>query len=346
MKNLFISSVLFFATLMMWLVGSTGASAQSITLSPNASSTITINQNGVTIISDGEIISLPSDESLTEVFNEDGNIIINGRRIGSADNFSSRKVTGSKEYTTRKVELGKNFNYIKASRGVQVVMSDKKGNSATIEASSNIIDYVICESNGGTLKVGIDDEIGNISNMHVVVTIPHRDNINVYQVSSAATITIHPTLSTSNVSLEATSAGQIHLTRINCDKLLVKASSAASITGSFRFKTQALLEASSAASVEVSLLGENASLKASSAAKIKAQGQVNILDADASSAADIKAQELNSVKAEAEASSGATIYVNCSNKLEAEASSGGDVRYTGNCQVERSTSSGGSVKKL
>ncbi|MBQ5875846.1 MAG: DUF2807 domain-containing protein, partial [Alistipes sp.] len=66
---------------------------------------------------------------------------------------------------------------------------------------------------------------------------------------------------------------------------------------------------------------------------------------DASSAASIKAFNLNAVTAEAEASSGASIKVNCSKSLEAEASSAADIRYKGECSVERSTSSGGSIKK-
>ena len=345
MKNLFISTTIFFATLMMWLMGSTEASAQEVIVNSNASPSITIN--GEDFALDGETISLDGGKVIiNNRRGNGGNITINGVTIDYNDRRDIHKIIGSKEHTTREVQLTKGFNYIFASRGVKVVMSEKKGNTATIEANSNIIDYVVCESDNGTLKIGIDDDVKSISNLYVVVTIPRRDNINVYRVTSAANITIYPTLDTSNVSLEATSAGSINLTRINCDKLLIAATSAASVSGGFRVKEKALVEASSAANVNVSLLGEYASLQASSAANIKASGQVNQLDIDASSAAKIKAQELNSVKAEADASSGASIYVSCDKELDAEASSGGDVHYKGECRVERSTSSGGSVKSL
>lgn len=345
MKNLFVVTTIFFATLLMWLMGSAEASAQEVIASPNADYAITINGDEISL--DGETISLDGGKVIiNNRHGKGGNITINGVTIDYNDSRDIHKIVGSKEHTTREVELTKGFNYIFASRGVKVVMSEKKGNTATIEANSNIIDYVICENDNGTLKVGIDDDVNSISNLYVVVTIPRRDNINVYRVTSAANITIYPTLDTSNVSLEATSAGSINLTRINCDKLLIDATSAASVSGGFRVKEKALVEASSAANVTVSLLGEYASLHASSAANIKASGQVNRLDIDASSAAKIRAQELNSVKAEADASSGASIYVNCDKELDAEASSGGDVHYKGECKVERSTSSGGSVKRL
>lgn len=306
MRNLFIGLTVILATLMMWIFGSTQASAQI----------------------------------------KFGNITINGTHVYSSNDDAIRKIVGSNERSVREVTLEKNFNYITASRGVVVEMSNEKGRKVKIEANSNVIEHIVCKNDGGNLIVTISDEVKSVSNLYAVITIPRNDNVNVYRASSAAKIYIRPNLTTSNVSMEASSAGGIHLGGIQCDKLLIDASSAANVSGGFRFKETALIQASSAANVQVSLLGEYASLKASSAANIKAQGQVNRLDVDASSAADIKAQELNSVTANAEASSGADVKINCSDKLKASASSGGDVRYKGDCEVERRTSSGGSVKEL
>lgn len=352
MKNLFISSLIFFASLLIWLFSSTTASAQEvITVSPHSGSTVTIDGNVINIEGNGASVDISSDGDAT-VQRKGGNIIINGRALediindNNYDDDYPRKVVGSKERSTRTVELAKDFNYIKASRGVDVVMSNEKGNTATISANSNLIDYVICRSSGGTLTIGVDDKVRNLSNFHVEITIPRRDNINVYQAASAASINIHPELTCPNVSMEVASGGSVNCSRINCDKLLIEASSAGSVSGSFKIKECGIVETSSAADINISALAPELNLKASSGSTINVSGQVKHLDADASSAASIKAYNLNAVTAEAESSSGASIKLNCSKSLEAEASSGADILYKGDCSVERRASSGGSVKRV
>ena len=352
MKNLFISSLIFFTSLLIWLFSSTAASAQEvITVSPHSGSTVTIDGNVINIEGNGASVDISSDGDAT-VQRKGGNIIINGRALedilndNNYDNDYPRKVVGSKERSTRTVELAKDFNYIKASRGVDVVMSNEKGNKATISANSNLIDYVICRSSGGTLTIGVDDKVRNLSNFHVEITIPRRDNINVYQAASAASINIHPELTCPNVSMEVASGGSVNCSRINCDKLLIEASSAGSVSGSFKIKECGIVETSSAADINISALAPELNLKASSGSTINVSGQVKHLDADASSAASIKAYNLNAVTAEAESSSGASIKLNCSKSLEAEASSGADILYKGDCSVERRVSSGGSVKRV
>lgn len=354
MKNLFISSLIFFASLLIWLFSSTTASAQEvITVSPHSGSTVTIDGNVINIEGNGASVDISSDGDAT-VQRKGGNIIINGRALEDIINDNDnnnyddypRKVVGSKERSTRTVELAKDFNYIKASRGVNVVMSNEKGNKATISANSNLIDYVICRSSGGTLTIGVDDKVRNLSNFHVEITIPRRDNINVFQAASAANINIHPELTCPNVSMEVASGGSVNCSRINCDKLLIEASSAGSVSGSFKIKECGIVETSSAADINISALAPELNLKASSGSTINVSGQVKHLDADASSAASIKAYNLNAVTAEAESSSGASIKLNCSKSLEAEASSGADILYKGDCSVERRASSGGSVKRV
>lgn len=356
MKNLFINPIILFATLLMWIFSSTTTSAQEvISVSPSAGSTVTIDGNVISIEGGDATVDISQDGDRI-VQRKGGNIIINGRALEDIlndnnnynynDNDYPRKIVGSKERSTRTVELAKDFNYIKASRGVDVVMSDEKGNKATISANSNLIDYVICKSSGGTLTVGVDDKVRNLSNFHVEITIPRRDNINVYQVASGASINIHPELTCPNVSMEVSSGGSVNCARINCDKLLIEASSAGSVSGSFRIKECGIVETSSAADINISALSPELNLKASSGSTISVSGQVKHLDVDASSAANIKAYNLNAVTAEAEASSGASVKLNCSKSLEAEASSAADIRYTGDCTVERRASSGGSVKRV
>ena len=81
MKNLFISSLIFFASLLIWLFSSTTASAQEvITVSPHSGSTITIDGNVINIEGNGASVDISSDADAT-VQRKGGNIIINGRAL-------------------------------------------------------------------------------------------------------------------------------------------------------------------------------------------------------------------------------------------------------------------------
>ena len=134
MKNLFINPIILFATLLMWIFSSTTTSAQEvISVSPSAGSTVTIDGNVISIEGGGATVDISQDGDQI-VQRKGGNIIINGRAlediINDNDNYNAddypRKIVGSKERSTRTIELAKDFNYIKASRGVEVVMSNEK----------------------------------------------------------------------------------------------------------------------------------------------------------------------------------------------------------------------------
>ena len=93
-------------------------------------------------------------------------------------------------------------------------------------------------------------------------------------------------------------------------------------------------------------LGEALSLRASSGGVLRAKDKASVatLDARASSGATLDARGIAVDRAEADASSGASVRLGTVRRtLDAEASSGASVSYAGTPQVERRTSSGGSV---
>jgi len=138
-------------------------------------------------------------------------------------------------------------------------------------------------------------------------------------------------------------ARNVYLTTENISK--IKASSGSSVTSENTLQTTLLeLDSSSGSTIKIHANASEIKTESSSGSSIKIYGKCNTFTANSSSGSSINAEELKTVNAKTEASSGANINVNVTNKLTAKASSGGDIDYEGNpSEVEKETSSGGSV---
>lgn len=136
-----------------------------------------------------------------------------------------------------------------------------------------------------------------------------------------------------------------YVTYVNIDK--ISASSASNVFSEEMIKVKSMdINASSAATVELSLDAESVVADVSSAGDIVLEGKARKLDVEASSAGDIDAYRLESEEVKASASSAGSIKITATKELDARASSGGDVRYRGNpMKTNTDSSSGGSVKK-
>ena len=138
---------------------------------------------------------------------------------------------------------------------------------------------------------------------------------------------------------------KVYVTYVTLEKL--SASSAANIFSESTIKTSRLdVNASSAASIEVTIDAGDVLADVSSAADIVMEGKAHSLEAEASSAGDIDAYNLECESVVASVSSAGSAKVNCTKEIEAQASSGGTIRYRGNPgRTNTSSSNGGSVKK-
>ncbi|MFZ1807703.1 MAG: head GIN domain-containing protein [Cyclobacteriaceae bacterium] len=138
---------------------------------------------------------------------------------------------------------------------------------------------------------------------------------------------------------------KVYVTYVNLDK--ISASSASNVFSEGTIKTSTIeINASSAASVEISLDATEVTADVSSAGDIVLEGRAKVLEAEASSAGDVDAYRLESESVRARANSAGSVKVTATKSLDARASSGGDVRYRGNpLKTNTDSSSGGSVKK-
>lgn len=255
--------------------------------------------------------------------------------------FAGNSLRGSGKMVSRTLAVP-NFRAIDASRAVTVIVTDT-ARQITVEADDNVIDFVTVETDGGTLEVGIDKSVRNLSNINVTVTVPANDRIAELDASSSAKILCRTALAADKFSIEASSAAQI--------EAAVKAKSCS-------------VEASSASKVELALKARSCSVKASSASKVKAEmevtscsihlsstaqadisGKAEKCRAELSSASKLSARDFEVADFTLDTSSAAKAEVCCTKVLRANASSGSSISYSGECEAHTDKSSGGSVRK-
>lgn len=266
---------------------------------------------------------------------------------GAASSATHSRLTGSGNIVTRNITIS-DFSQIKASRAVRLTVEDRGGHEAVITADDNVMPYVVVKVEGGTLIVGIDDQLKSLNNVSVTVSVPSDGSISAIHASSASSVTVETTIKSPKLILDASSAAKIFIAKSDVGGCTVDISSAASIEGAIK-ADKCTIDMSSAANADLALLAVECSVSASSAADATLSGEAGHIEIETTSAAKVSALALNARNVEADASSGSSIKISCSKSIDAEASSGGSVRYDAKGSLateERHTSSGGSVKKL
>ncbi len=212
------------------------------------------------------------------------------------------KVNGSGKVVTEDREAGY-FNSIKVSSGIDVYLTQGNKESISLEADENLHDYIKTEISGNTLRIYTDANIRKAKAKIVHVTMK---DINKITASSAGDVYGENPVKTEELSLSASSAGDIKL-EIEVNKVSCDISSAGDIT---------------------------------------LKGTANHLDASLSSAGDLKAYELTVKTADVSTSSAGDAKITVTEKLIANTSSAGDIYFKGDPPVvDGHTSSAGGIHK-
>lgn len=184
------------------------------------------------------------------------------------------------------------------------------------------INLFITQGKPTTLNVEADENI-----MNLLITEVKNNELNIYFEKNV---------------IQA-KARNVYLTTETISK--IKASSGASVNSENTLQSASLeLDSSNGSTIKIRANANDIKSESSSGSSIKLYGKCNTFSANSSSGSTINAQELKTVDAKTEASSGANIDVNVTGKLMAKASSGADIDYKGSPEsVDKETSSGGSV---
>ncbi|MDG2450196.1 MAG: DUF2807 domain-containing protein [Saprospiraceae bacterium] len=199
------------------------------------------------------------------------------------------------------------FSKLSVATGINLVLVPGDKNSAEIEATNIDLDDVLTKIDGNKLIVKVKGWNINFNKKRKV---------------------------------------KIDVTLTYTDLKQVSASSGASLNSSHTLTNEHLdLHASSGASMELDIEGNQVEASASTGAFIKLTGECNALEAIVNTGAGIKSSGLEAATVEAKASTGSEIQVWATESLFAKANTGGEVRYKGDPDVRKKKGTGGSVRK-
>ena len=213
------------------------------------------------------------------------------------------------------------FNGIKGDRNV--ISENRKITTIFTEIKASTgLDIYITQEDQQNVTVEADENLQDL-----IVTEVENGVLKIYtekNIWSAKSKKVHISIKTLN-SLKATSGSAVR------SKTIIKSDGIS-------------INASSGASIRMTVSANSLATNASSGATIRISGTANNHAAKASSGSSIKAYDLMSKNVIVKVSSGANIDLYASEKIEAKASSGGDIDYKGTPKkIIRKTSSGGSI---
>lgn len=263
---------------------------------------------------------------------------------------SKDAIVPSKNYITQKVKVD-NFDGISTSSSIDVKYTQTTGSTdVEVYAPDNLMEYVKLEVKGGMLKIFFySEETGkgiNIKGKHNTEVRIAAPAVHALRASSSGDIFLMNGLQCEEeVSLSASSSGDIKGGNILCKALETEASSSGDIELESVECTSLMTEASSAGDISINdVKAETVNVQASSSGDVSLAGVCRSAKFESSSAGDIEADELKAEHVIAKASSAGDITCHATESLEVSISSAGNVSYKGDPKQIKSHPKG--LKKM
>ena len=263
---------------------------------------------------------------------------------------SKDAIVPSKNYITQKVKVD-NFDGISTSSSIDVKYTQTTGSTdVEVYAPDNLMEYVKLEVEGGMLKIFFySEETGksiNIKGKHDTEVRIAAPAVHALQASSSGDILLMNGLQCEEeVSLSASSSGDIKGGNILCKALVTEASSSGDIELESVECTSLVTEASSAGDISINdVKAETVNVQASSSGDVSLAGVCRSAKFESSSAGDIEADGLKAEHVIAKASSAGDITCHATESLEVSISSAGNVSYKGDPKQIKSHPKG--LKKM
>ena len=197
-------------------------------------------------------------------------------------------------------KISADFNEIKVSQGITVYLTQGNKTDLSVEADENIMDLLVTEAEGNTLKIYFDKNV-NRATKKVYLT---AKEVNSIKTSSGASVKGENTLNTTAIVLKSSSGSSI---KLNLNAESVSSSS------------------SSGSTIKLSGTTTNFEADASSGSSIHANNlKAEVGDAQVSSGASIDIYASDKLKARA-SSGGSIDYSGSPKSVDKSKSSGGSV---------------------
>ncbi|MBZ9630131.1 DUF2807 domain-containing protein [Salegentibacter sp. LM13S] len=217
---------------------------------------------------------------------------------------SNETVKGNGEMTSEKRNTG-DYDKISLVGSMDVELVSGSEGNLTIEAESNLQEYITTEVNGGTLKISIEKgyNLRPSRNKGIKVTVPFKD-LDAVEVTGSGDLWNSTTITARNFSTKLTGSGDIKL------------------------------------DLEV----ENLEGAVTGSGDIQLRGKARDFDCKVTGSGDFKAYDLRAENVEATVMGSGDIQILANKKLKAKVMGSGDIKYKGNPENQDfKTSGSGSI---
>ncbi len=259
---------------------------------------------------------------------------------GEADTKSDSPLNNEHKIVLEARRSAMNFNEIEVSKAIRLIVEERTTGNIIIRAPHSVMPYVSLKVNNGTLHATLlaGTPVSRRSNVLAEVYVPYNGKIDEITTSSAARVIVKPTLSCSELDLEASSASVIDITTA-AKEVSIDASGASTIKA--EVATDDLdIELSGASVADISGHIKCADIELSGASTLRAENmRTSILELECSGAS--KASAIG-VQCTANASGASAINVECLQHLNASASGASSITYSGDCEVDIISKTGAS----
>ena len=234
-----------------------------------------------------------------------------------------------------------NFDEIEVSRAVRLIVEERTTGNIIIRAPRSVMPYLSLRVSGGTLYATILSGAPALRSSNVVaeVYVPYNGRIKDISASSAAKVIVRPTLSCTELDLDASSAAMID----------VKAGA-----------REVSIDASGASTIKAQLAADEVDVELSGASVAHLSGQVQSFEVDMSGASTLRAAKMRAshlalecssaskavamgIRCNVQSSGASNVEVEALQYLEASASGASSITYSGDCQMNIISNTGASV---
>ncbi len=217
-------------------------------------------------------------------------------------NINFNGIKGQGEVIKKERTINAEFDAVKASRGLDVILIDSNDGRIVVEANENLHEHIEVYVQGNTLHVTSDENIYFADEKNVYVS---YDKLNKIHVNSGASVSSEQEVKQKDIALTATSGADL--------RLKIKAQTVNS-------------SVSSGAFIDLEGNVQNHIASASSGANLRAEDLLSLVtEAKASSGANVRVHAQNEFTGKA-TSGGNVIYYGKPEKVSEVDNSGGNVR--------------------
>lgn len=259
---------------------------------------------------------------------------------------SSKEIIVGNGELIKKIQKVDNYTEISSRSSIDIVLTDGNVGDITVEAESNLIDFIEIESKSGTLYVRFKKNTNISSKKRMVVYIP-VDKIESITSAGSGDIYVKKDLDISEFSLLNLGSGDIIFKNVKASHFTIKTLGSGDILIKNLIADNTNLQLSGSSDVKMEVNSTITKVSVSGSSDLLLTGKTQDFNIQISGSSDIKVDEFRAENVNVSVSGSGTIALFAEKTISASISGSGDIYYKGNANLIRTKTSGsGTIKKL